>query len=76
MHFGWIDLRIFRLLEVRPGDLFAVLVGRLMSSISWKVKKSVEIFFLTRLTRFLSVNAWPMELGSCNAKEKGFSNRV
>lgn len=47
MHFGWIDLRIFRLLEVRPGDLFAVLVGRLMSSISWKVKKSVEIFFDT-----------------------------
>lgn len=45
MHFGWIDLRIFRLREVRPGDLFAVLVGRLMSSISWKVKKSVEIFF-------------------------------
>lgn len=44
MHFGWIDLRIFRLLEVRPCDLFAVLVGRLMSSISWKVKKSVEIF--------------------------------
>lgn len=39
-------------------------------------KEERRDFFLTRLTRFLSVNAWPMELGSCNAKEKGFSNRV